>query len=188
MKVLVAYGSRHGATAGIANRIADRIRRGGVASDCLEVGDVGDVGGYDAYVIGSAAYVFHWLKEATSFVKRNREILADRPVWLFSSGPLGTDLVDEDGNDVLESSRPKEFEELHDMLGSMDEHVFFGAWDPDAPPRGMAERMLRMMPASKEALPAGDFRDWDAVDAWADEIVVALRDEATVSPTAPTTS
>jgi hypothetical protein len=48
-------------------------------------------------VIGAAAYMFHWLKDATRFVKRHHRLLAERPVWLFSSGPLGTDLVDEDG-------------------------------------------------------------------------------------------
>ena len=39
-------------------------------------------------------------------------MLARRPVWLFSSGPLGTDLVDEEGNDVFAATRPKEFDEL----------------------------------------------------------------------------
>lgn len=188
MEVLVAYASRHGATAGIADRLAERIREGGMTADCVEVGDVKDPGRYDAYVIGSAAYMFHWLKEASSFVERNREILADRPVWLFSSGPLGTDLVDEEGNDVLEASRPKEFEELEAVIRPVDEHVFFGAWDPDAPPKGMAERMFRMMPVSKEVLPAGDFRDWDAIDTWADEIVAALRGSITPKPTPSSTT
>jgi menaquinone-dependent protoporphyrinogen IX oxidase len=47
--------------------------------------------GYDAAVIGSAAYYFHWMKPATEFVCRNRDTLTSRPVWLFSSGPLGTE-------------------------------------------------------------------------------------------------
>lgn len=174
MKVLVAYASRHGATAGIAERIAARMREKGVEARALEVGGVDDVAGYDAYVVGSAAYMFRWLKEATSFVEKHRDLLASRPTWLFSSGPLGTDLVDDEGNDVLESSRPREFDELHDLLSPRDEHVFFGAWDPDAPPKGMAERMFRLMPVSREVLPVGDFRDWEAIDSWADEIVAAL--------------
>lgn len=182
MKLLVAYASRHGATAGIAERIANRINEKGVTADCHEVGEVRDVTGYDAYVVGSAAYMFHWLKEATSFVKKNHDILAERPVWLFSSGPVGTDLVDEEGNDVLETSRPKEFEEFHRILQPEDERVFFGAWDPDAPPKGMAERMFRKMPVSKDLLPAGDFRDWDAIDAWSDGIVTALSDSTTRKP------
>lgn len=174
MRVLVGYASRHGATAGIAERLANRLGEHGMRAVAQEVNAVHDPEEYDAFVIGSAAYMFHWLKEATSFVKRNRSVLASRPVWLFSSGPLGTDIVDEDGNDVLEQSRPKEFAELEPLIQPRDMRVFFGAWNPDVPSKGMAERMFRMMPVSREVLPAGDFRDWDLVNAWADEIAGVL--------------
>lgn len=128
--------------------------------------EVGDLAVYDAFVIGSAAYMYRWLKDATDFVKRNRGLLEQRPVWLFSSGPLGTDLVDDQGRDIFEVSRPKEFDVLAPLVRSRGEQVGFGAWDPDAPPVGLAERSLRLMPAAKKALPSGDFRDWDAIDAW----------------------
>jgi menaquinone-dependent protoporphyrinogen oxidase len=133
-----------------------------------------EVGGYDAVVIGAAAYPFHWLKAATRFVKRHREELRRRPVWLFSSGPLGTDLVDEDGRDILESTRPREFAELHDLISPREERVFFGAWDPEAPPVGLGERLVRRMPAARDAIPAGDFRDWPAIEAWAADIATEL--------------
>lgn len=114
------------------------------------------------------------MKEAAVFVRRHRRLLAERPVWLFSSGPLGADLVDEEGNQVLEVSRPKEFAELEPLVNPTGFKVFFGAYDPEAPAMGLAERMLKMMPAAKEGLPAGDFRDWPAIDAWAGEIAAAL--------------
>ena len=174
MTVLVAYASRHGATVGIAERIADGLSAAGVPAEARPVKDVRDIAPYDAFVIGSAAYMFHWLKEATAFAKRHRAVLAERPVWLFSSGPLGTDLVDAEGRDVFEASRPKEFEELQTLLHPRGEGVFFGAYDPDAPAIGFGERFLRFMPASKAALPAGDFRDWPTIDAWAAEIAAEL--------------
>jgi menaquinone-dependent protoporphyrinogen oxidase len=170
MKVLVAYASRHGATAGIAERIGAGLRTSGLSADVSPVNDVGDVSGYDAFVIGSAAYMYHWLKEATLFVRRHRALLVERPVWLFSSGPLGTDLIDKEGNDVFEASRPKEFAELETLIRPRGGKVFFGAWDPDAPPIGMGERLLRKMPANKDWMPSGDFRDWPAIDTWAAEI------------------
>ncbi|MCU0483703.1 MAG: flavodoxin [Chloroflexi bacterium] len=175
MRVLVAYASRHGATAGIAERIAATLRASGIEAVARPVAEIRDVAGYDAFVIGSAAYMFHWLKEATAFAKRHRAGLAGRPVWLFSSGPLGTDLVDEKGRDIFESSRPKELEELAAVLQPRGDRVFFGAWDPEAPAIGMAERLMRLAPASRSALPAGDFRDWAAIDAWATEIAHELR-------------
>ncbi len=174
MKVLVAYASRHGSTAGIAERIAERMKESGVDTVAAEVTGLSDISAYDAYVVGSAAYMFKWLKEATRFAKRNARTLRAKPLWLFSSGPTGTDLVDEKGRDIFEAMRPKEFETFRN-LEPIDTKVFFGAWKGDAEPKGAAERFLNLMPESwKEDIPVGDFRDWDAIDAWADEIAAHL--------------
>ena len=178
MKVLVAYATRHGATAGIAERIATVLTEAGRPAEARPVDAVKGVDEYDAVVLGGAAYMFHWLKPAVKFARRNRAALVDRPVWLFSSGPLGTDRVDEEGRDVLEATRPKEFDELTELLHPRGDHVFFGAYDPDAEPVGLGERLVRHMPAAKDALPAGDFRDWAAIEAWAQEIAESLGAES----------
>lgn len=174
MRILVGHASRHGSTAGIAERIAGELRDDGFEVDCLPVGEVGDIDGYDAFVIGAAAYLFHWLKDATRFVKRHRDVLGERPVWLFSSGPLGTDLVDEEGRDILDVTRPKEFDQFVEMISPVDTRVFFGAWDPDVPPTGLAERFMRLLPSARSAMPTGDFRDWAEVQTWAASIASAL--------------
>jgi menaquinone-dependent protoporphyrinogen oxidase len=175
MNVLVAYASRHGATAGIAERVAAGLRTGGLSAEARPATQVDDLEQYDAFVIGSSAYMFHWLKDATRFVKRHRAFLATRPVWLFSSGPLGTDRVDEQGDDVLEATRPKEFDELAALVHPRGMQVFFGSWDPDTPLVGLAEQVVRRLPATKET-PAGDFRDWAAIDGWSDGIARELLD------------
>ncbi len=178
MKILVAYASRHGATEGIAERISGTLEHAGLDVTLQAVKDVGAVDGYGAFVIGSAAYMGGWLGDATTFVRRNRELLADRPVWLFSSGPIGTDLVDAKGRNQLEASVPKEFEEFARTIGPRDQRVFFGAYDPDASPVGMAEsimnKFMRLAPAARNALPAGDYRDWPAIEAWAEGIAREL--------------
>ena len=97
MSVLVVYASKHGATRGIAGRIAASLRTAGCKTDVRPVKDAGDLAAYDAFVIGSAAYELNLRKEATEFVRRNRKVLAARPVWLFSSGPLGTEPADAKG-------------------------------------------------------------------------------------------
>jgi menaquinone-dependent protoporphyrinogen oxidase len=175
MQVLVAYATRHGATRGIAERIAERLRADGLDAEARPAAQVRDADRYGAFVVGGAAYMFHWLDNATKFVERNRDLLASRPTWLFSSGPLGTDLVDKDGRDVFETTIPKEFPRLGAMIRPRGEKVFFGALDLSAKPIGMAERFMRIMPAGRDALPTGDFRDWPAIDAWADSIAAALR-------------
>src|SRR6476619_31376 len=90
MTVLVVYATRYGATRGIAERIAKTLNQTGHDAQLARASEAGDVKGYDAFVIGSAAYKGGWLDEATDFVTANLDLLADRPVWLFSSGPLGT--------------------------------------------------------------------------------------------------
>jgi menaquinone-dependent protoporphyrinogen oxidase len=188
MRILVAYASRHGATRGIAERIAQTLERGGLEVTVRPVEEAGDVEVYDAYVIGSAAYMGSWLKEATQFVLRHRNLLASRPVWLFSSGPIGTETVDAKGRDVLEASEPTEFAEFATAIHPRGERVFFGAYDPDAKPIGLAERLgavFTRMPAVREVLPAGDFRDWPAIEAWADGIARDLQPVA--SATVPRT-
>jgi menaquinone-dependent protoporphyrinogen oxidase len=175
MKVLVAYASRHGATRGIAERIAQTLRADGVDADIQPAASVRQVAGYDAFVIGSASYMFHWLKEAADLVRGRRAELAAKPVWLFSSGPLGTEALDAQGRDQKEAAVPKEMAELREAVGARDHHVFFGAYERDRKPIGLAERVMSVMPAAREALPAGDFRDWPEIEAWANEIARELR-------------
>ena len=185
MTVLVAYASRHGATQGIAERIAARLTHDGVAAEAVEVGSVRDASAYDAYVVGSAAYMYHWLKGANQFVKRNRTLLAARPVWIFSSGPLGTARVDAKGRDALEAAEPKDLPNLRATLHPRGERVFYGALDPSAPPIGLAERFMRLMPIASDEMLAGDFRDWPLIDAWADEIAAELGSTGAVGSPSP---
>lgn len=69
MHVLVAYASRHGATQGIAERIEATLRAAGLDAEARSAASVKSLAGYDAFVIGSAAYMFHWEKEAAKLVR-----------------------------------------------------------------------------------------------------------------------
>lgn len=174
MTVLVAYASRHGATRGIAERITQRLQAAGLAAEARPAKEVRDLAGYDAFVIGGATYMFHWLKEATKFVRRNGTLLAARPVWLFSSGPLGTEATDKEGQDLCVVSEPKEIPELRAAIHARDHRVFFGAFDRHMKAVGLTERFVMMMPAARAAFPEGDFRDWAEIEAWADGIAREL--------------
>jgi menaquinone-dependent protoporphyrinogen oxidase len=175
MSVLVAYASRHGATQGIAERIAEALRAAGLDAEAQPVKGVGDPGKYDAFVIGSAVYMFHWMKEASSFVRRHGALLATRPVWLFSSGPLGAEEKDAQGRDAREVAKAKETSELVEAVKARDHHMFFGAFRRGKP-IGLAERVVFLMPAARDGFPEGDFRDWDEIDRWAEGIASSLRE------------
>jgi menaquinone-dependent protoporphyrinogen oxidase len=176
MHVLVAYSSRHGATEGIAERIAETLREAGLDVEARPAAAVRDLAAYDAFVIGSAAYMFHWQKEAIELVRRNRDELSAKPVWLFSSGPLGTEALNAEGQDQKVAAVPKEMGELREAVDALDHRVFFGAYTRDRRPIGLAERMMSLMPAARDALPEGDFRDWPDIEAWAAGIARALQE------------
>ncbi len=182
--VLVVYGSRHGGTRGIAERIGEVLRTEGLDAILADAADVRDVGDADAVVVGSGVYMGSWLKEPVAFLERNQAALAARPIWLFSSGPLRGSSASKDGDDPLAealgpadgpgSGGQKKIAELSAAIHPRDHRVFYGAFDPDDPPRAMSERLVRMMPASKGLLPPGDFREWDLIEAWAREIAATM--------------
>ena len=87
-KVLVVYGSRHGGTRGIAERIGEVLQTEGLVADVVSADRDPDLGGADGIVVGSGVYMGSWLKEPLAFLERNVTALAARPLWLFSSGPL----------------------------------------------------------------------------------------------------
>jgi menaquinone-dependent protoporphyrinogen oxidase len=89
VRVLVTAASRHGATHEIAEAIARGLVQRGVEAEALPTEELESLEGYDALVVGSAVYVGRWLEPARDLVEANAAALASRPVWLFSSGPLG---------------------------------------------------------------------------------------------------
>ena len=188
-KVLVVYASRHGATRGIAQRIADVLRTEGLEVDVAPADHAAGVGTTDAVVVGSAVYMGTWLKEAIEFIKRNEVMLANEPLWLFSSGPIPSSSKDESrGADTLTdafgpeegpgSGGRKKIAEITAATNPKDHRVFLGAFDPNEPATVTSERLVRMLPAIKKALPSGDFREWDVIEAWAREIAAALESPA----------
>jgi menaquinone-dependent protoporphyrinogen oxidase len=121
---------------------------------------VRDVSAYDAVVVGSAVYANHWRKEAVKFLRTNADALARRPVWVFHSGPVGKDLdVDVPAPDAV---RP-----LIERIDAHGPHTFAGALLPER-----AKGFITRKVANSEL--GGDYRDHDAIRAWADEVADAL--------------
>jgi menaquinone-dependent protoporphyrinogen oxidase len=181
MRVLIAYTSRYGATQGIAERIAAVLRREGVEAVVQPARHADDPVGYDAVVIGSAAYFFHWMKHSVKFVRRNCDVLAERPVWLFSSGPLGSKANDAQGRDLRAVTIPKEIAEFKNTICLRDHRVFFGTMNPEK--LSFTHRLVLKLPVNRDnaIFPVGDFRDWNDIEAWATAIAQELKTSANSS-------
>lgn len=172
MRLLVVYASRYGSTRGIAERIAQTLSTAGHQAATAVATKGLRLEGFDACVIGSAVYMGSWLNDATELVRRNEDLLRNMPVWLFSSGPLGTETKDAQGCDVRKSTVPKQIAEFELSFKPRGHRVFFGAFDHIK--LNFAHRMVYAMPAAKQLFTDGDFRDWDEIDAWATGIAEAL--------------
>jgi len=156
--VLVTYASKMGSTKEIADAIGGRLAERGLVVDVRAAASVDAVDGYDAVVLGSAVYATRWRPEAVRFVRRFREALSARVVWLFESGWVG--------------KRPRTIvatpagQRRAKSVGAPAPAVFGGRLDP-ALATGFLDRAL----ARKLA---GDSRDWDEIRAWADTVADAL--------------
>ncbi len=172
MRILVADASKYGATKGIAERIGETLRVAGHEAEVRPAKLAGELIGYDALVVGSAVYFGRWMKEASGFVRRKQLILAHRLLWLFSSGPLGTETTDAQGRELTAVPEPKEIAEFRESVKPQDHRVFFGALDRGK--LGFLHRAVAELPGSRKLLPEGDFRDWEDIDAWAESIAKEL--------------
>ena len=165
-RALVAYASKNGSTAEIAQTIADELRRAGIDTDLVEAGDVRDLSPYTTVVLGSAVYMGRWRSEARRLLKRERRALGGVPnVWLFSSGPVGEM---KPGADTGRWTVPKLVTELGPRVG-MREHAVFGGRVPRNPSNFMERAMRRDTPAE-----VSDLRDWEEIRGWARRVAAAV--------------
>jgi menaquinone-dependent protoporphyrinogen oxidase len=161
MKILIAAASKHGSTLEIAAAIGDELRRAGYTVDVYDAKEAPSAAPYDAAIVGSAVYAGSWLGEARSYVADNQAALAGKPVWLFTSGPLGA----ENPQPVAD---PAQLPELLAQSGARGHEIFVGKLDKES--LSFGEKLI----VKAVKAPYGDFRDWQAISAWAADIAEAL--------------
>jgi len=160
VRVLVIVASKHGSTAEIAEALGRGLTERGVIAEVKDVSSVSELAGYDALLLGSAVYAGRWMKSIRELVELRHEELVGRPVWLFSSGPVGEPL--------RPAEDPVDVATITAALDARGHRVFPGKLDKSK--LSLAEKALVM----SLRVPDGDFRNWDEVAAWAGEIAAAL--------------
>jgi menaquinone-dependent protoporphyrinogen oxidase len=163
MRILISAASKHGSTHEIAEHITETFVDRGLQTEIVDPEWVTNLEGYDAVILGSAVYAASWRKDAADFVERLGAELRTRPVWLFSSGPLG-----DEEDQILEL---RHLDQLMETSGARSHTWFAGKLDKDD--LNFAEKtIIKMVKA-----PYGDYRQWAEIDEWTNSIA----DELTAS-------
>jgi len=165
VRVLISAASIHGSTSDIAEVIAEVLTEQGLTVTILPPGEVQSIEDYDAVIIGSAVYLSHWLDPAKDLVNRCLDQLRTRPVWLFSSGPVGNPVS---GPTQGMARDPVEMAGLRIATHARDHRMFAGKLDRKV--LSHAQRASLLMAHGLE----GDFRDWAEIRQWASGIAEQL--------------
>ncbi|GHC52641.1 flavodoxin domain-containing protein [Streptomyces flavofungini] len=166
MHVLIGYATAHGSTREIATRLAVGLGDAGLKVAVRPMAEVDDEDAYDAFVLGSAVHGQAWLDEAKDFLRRNSDLLGQRPVWLFSVG-----LPDALRGPWKRMARKEESVITEDLPGYVpyrEHRLMSGVIKPGQ--LSFAGRVVFRLMGSRY----GDFRDWPAIDAWAGGIACEL--------------
>jgi menaquinone-dependent protoporphyrinogen oxidase len=163
MKVLVTAASRHGSTDEMADAIGATLDGAGIEVVRVAPDEVQNLVDYDAVVLGSAIYMGRWMDASRAFVERFRGELAQLPLWMFSSGPIGDPPKPE--------GTPPDVLALIDRVRPREHRVFAGVIDRHE--LGLAEKVVTRVVRA----PDGDFRQWADIGAWASGIAETLTSE-----------
>jgi len=165
-RILVAYATKAGATQGVSELIGRELGAGGASVEVLPAADVQDVAGYEAVVVGSGIRMGQWYSEALDLVSAHAAALSTKPVAYFVVCGTMRECTGENRETVL--GYFDQVQKRAPEVDPVDVGLFAGAIDPSK--LGFAARLI--LKATKAEL--GDWRDWDAIQAWAAELLHKL--------------
>ncbi|MDD1674254.1 MAG: flavodoxin domain-containing protein [Methanomicrobiales archaeon] len=163
-RILIAYASRSGSTAEIAQAIGKELESIGMNISVSEIREISSIRGYDAVVIGTPVYMGKPEKTSVQFAACNQEQLQQLPVAVFAVGmaPVDTKVGSVEG--VIRNLQAS-FAALQPVATTL----FAGRLDP-ARMSLLDRTMTRLM-----RVQTGDFRDWAAIRAWAQSLPALLK-------------
>ena len=165
-KILVAYASKSGTTAEIAEAIGQALCEAGLPVDVMKARDVKSLAPYRAVVLGGAVRMARLLPDTTKFAKRHAKSLAALPTAYFSVSLTAADATEEAAKTLAGYHQP-----LRDIKAPIKEGAFAGAVIMNR-----LEPIMRWMLSKSNdgKLTECDHRDWDAIRAWASDLAVTL--------------
>jgi menaquinone-dependent protoporphyrinogen oxidase len=170
MSILVTYATAKGSTREIAERIASRLEAFVTPVECLSVKEVqaASLPNYSAVIVGSAIHVGSWLGPARRFIHSNAAALKAKPVWAFSVG-MPPQEVDRANEEIMMDTKIRKV--VPDLCGH---RLFQGRFYKQD--LGWFLGMIFMCCVPKEKTKWGDARNWEDIEAWADNVGKEIRD------------
>jgi menaquinone-dependent protoporphyrinogen oxidase len=184
-QILIAYATKSGSTAEVAGAIGRELTQDGARVDVRSIKDVGDIGSYDAVIVGGPM-IMGWHREAVQFMQKNQSTLSQVPVACFLTALSLTEA--ETGFDSIPvyqdpslAKPPKNagkpsFKERYATVASYLRPVLDKA--PQVKPVSAAffagkldcsrlDLLSRLFVQVIIGAKPGDYRNWDAIRAWA---------------------
>lgn len=168
ISILVAYATKYGSTHEVAETIAATLREKGAEVAVRPMSKIRTFEGYDAVVLGAPIYIGRLYRDAARFLTLHQQALARRPLAVFSLGPIHAAAEEFTGARQALDQELAKFPWLKPAAVEM----FGGKFDPAK--LRFPDNLLTKMPTPLRDQPASDVRDWDAIRAWAGELLAVL--------------
>ena len=169
-KILVAYATRNGATAGVAEAIGKTLAEGGAQVDVRLMSEITDLTPYRAVVAGSAIRAASWLPEAMQFMRTHQAALAQKP---FATFTVCITMAMKNKQQAREGVKGW-LAPVRALVNPVSEGLFAGVLDISKVPT-LSDRIKFRISVLLGVWKEGDHRDWDAIQAWAGDLPDKLK-------------
>jgi menaquinone-dependent protoporphyrinogen oxidase len=171
--ILIAYSTRAGSTAEVANVIAEVLRDAQLTVEVARMRDLKTLSRYSAVILGAPLYMGQMPGELHRFVNRFPVQLGAHPQWFFVLGPI--------------RGKPEEFSKAGEQtekqlkryawIQPLETKILGGRFDVDHMPFPFS--LARRLPAfPAKDVPPADIRDWKDIRAWASLIARQIQPAA----------
>ena len=174
-RILIIYDTKYGATRTIADKIQEVLCAQGAQVDMSLVKRIQDVSTYDAIIIGSAIITEQWRPDMLSFMKAQEAALASKPVAVFIVCGLMKDDTAEKRQMAQKYYIDAVLKKTPGIVPVGSAGLFAGIMDFSVL-TPMDEFLIRALFGSGPyAIPEGDYRNFDKVTQWANDIFALLK-------------
>ena len=174
-KILVTYASRAGSTRGVAEAISQTLSQRGFDVDVKPMADIHSVTGYDAIIAGSAIRIDKWLPEAMQFIEKYQQELTQKSFSAFVVC-LAMSAQNEKRRKKALITASNYLKPVREIVPTISEGLFAGVLNLSKLSLGW--RILFGIVTLLGFFQEGDYRDWDAIHEWANNLALELATSA----------